>query len=161
MSSSKQLAHKLCKLCKQDKQASAYQAVKQTIGGLHTYCRPCRNIVNGAWKKSKRLTDEPWRQRIIAADRARGRALRLETVSAYGGRCECCGETHFEFLGIDHINNDGSAHKRSIGGASALCRWLKKNGFPRAGFRLLCHNCNLARGFYGRCPHETEREAVA
>jgi hypothetical protein len=22
------------------------------------------------------------------------------------------------------------------------------------GYRVLCHNCNLARGFYGYCPHE-------
>lgn len=23
-----------------------------------------------------------------------------------------------------------------------------------AGGKLLCHNCNCAKGFYGKCPHE-------
>jgi hypothetical protein len=32
--------------------------------------------------------------------------------------------------------------------------WLKRQGFPRDDFRLLCHNCNHARGSYGHCPHE-------
>lgn len=35
--------------------------------------------------------------------------------------------------------------------------WIKRNGFP-AGFRVLCLNCNFARGIYGRCPHEREGE---
>lgn len=32
-------------------------------------------------------------------------------------------------------------------------KWLEHNHFP-PGFRVLCHNCNQARGFYGYCPHE-------
>jgi hypothetical protein len=24
---------------------------------------------------------------------------------------------------------------------------------------VLCHNCNMARGFYGVCPHEKENAA--
>jgi hypothetical protein len=30
---------------------------------------------------------------------------------------------------------------------------LITNGFP-SGFRTLCHNCNMAKGLYGTCPHE-------
>ncbi len=29
------------------------------------------------------------------------------------------------------------------------------------GFRVLCFNCNLARGFYGVCPHEAPDAAAA
>jgi len=43
----------------------------------------------------------------------------------YGNKCGCCGETHREFLTIDHIND-----------------------------RLLCNNCRYARLIYGYCPHE-------
>jgi hypothetical protein len=35
--------------------------------------------------------------------------------------------------------------------------WLRNQGYPN-GFRTLCHNCNLARGFYGYCPHEVTNE---
>lgn len=31
--------------------------------------------------------------------------------------------------------------------------WLKTNGYPD-GFQTLCHNCNMAKGFYGICPHK-------
>lgn len=30
--------------------------------------------------------------------------------------------------------------------------WLKKNDYPK-GFQILCHNCNMSKGFYGYCPH--------
>jgi hypothetical protein len=35
---------------------------------------------------------------------------------------------------------------------------LAKHGYPDT-FQLLCHNCNLARGFYGTCPHQRHRDA--
>jgi hypothetical protein len=34
--------------------------------------------------------------------------------------------------------------------------WLKRNGYPK-GFRVLCHNCNSARGLYGYCPHKRRK----
>lgn len=34
-------------------------------------------------------------------------------------------------------------------------RWIKAQGFPKH-LRLLCHNCNMAYGLYGRCPHQDE-----
>jgi len=37
--------------------------------------------------------------------------------------------------------------------------WLKRNYFP-TGFQLLCHNCNLAKGFYGKCPHDERRDSL-
>lgn len=83
------------------------------------------------------------------------RRLRQEVIAAYGGACVCCRETVFEFLAIDHKNGGGNAHRKSLGKnpATKLLRWLKENKFP-SDFRVLCHNCNMARGFYGHCPHE-------
>ena len=66
--------------------------------------------------------------------------------------CNCCGEKHYEFLAVDHIN--GNPNKKIRGGGD-LVRFLIKNNFPD-GFQILCHNCNLAKGFYGICPHITE-----
>jgi hypothetical protein len=41
----------------------------------------------------------------------------------------------------------------------AMYLHLIRSRFPRDKYRLLCHNCNMAFGLYGYCPHEREREA--
>lgn len=83
------------------------------------------------------------------------RRLRHQVLEAYGGKCECCGDTAHEFLTIDHINGGGSAHKKAVGGSgTSVYRWLRQQGFPKDGFRLLCFNCNRSYGAYGYCPHQ-------
>ena len=67
--------------------------------------------------------------------------------------CACCNESIYEFLTLDHPNNDGAKHRKQIGGSFAIYNWLIKNNYPK-GFRVLCMNCNAARGWYGKCPHE-------
>jgi hypothetical protein len=86
---------------------------------------------------------------------------RDECYAAYGNKCECCGETRPEFFTIDHINGRKNAkHKAGLTGKS-LYQWLASHGYPKDEFRLLCFNCNCARGFRGYCPHERERQQVA
>lgn len=87
--------------------------------------------------------------------------VRDAVFAAYGEVCVCCGETAREFLSIDHINGDGAAHRRELakgrkGGSGSinLYVFLKKSGFPKDNFRILCMNCNWSRGKYGYCPHE-------
>ena len=37
--------------------------------------------------------------------------------------------------------------------------WRQQNPEQAAKiFQVLCHNCNMSKGFYGYCPHEKERE---
>ena len=77
--------------------------------------------------------------------------------------CNCCGENSFvEFLAIDHIAGkykmDSIPELVKIGYSSKLkdyllIDWLIDNNFPD-GFQILCHNCNMAKGVYGKCPHE-------
>lgn len=81
--------------------------------------------------------------------------LRLEVLTAYGGFCACCGEAEYEFLVIDHVHGGGNAHRKAIG-KQMIYRWLRQNNYPE-GFRVLCHNCNMARGFYGECPHSRRK----
>lgn len=81
------------------------------------------------------------------------RSLRREIIEAYGSRCACCGESHYEFLAIDHVAGGGNQHRNILGGHANTLKYIKKQGYPPE-FRVLCHNCNLARGFYGYCPHE-------
>jgi hypothetical protein len=75
----------------------------------------------------------------------------------YGNKCACCGESTYEFLTIDHVNNDGAKHRRELGKGrysygGNMASWLIKNNFPK-GFQILCFNCNCAKGLYGKCPH--------
>lgn len=92
-------------------------------------------------------------------ERIARRRRREEMFTAYGNRCACCGESQFEFLTLDHINNDGAAHRKELGGnvPDLVCRDLRKRGWPE-GYQLLCWNCNCAKGFYGECPHKKEKE---
>ena len=76
-------------------------------------------------------------------------------IEAYGGKCTCCGETIFEFLTIDHIDGREPSDQRR---GKHLYLYLKKLGWPQDRFRLLCFNCNAARGQWGYCPHEGLRD---
>jgi hypothetical protein len=78
------------------------------------------------------------------------RRLRIDAINFYGGKCICCRESILEFLAIDHIDGGGNDHRKSI--RTNIYLWLKKNNYPD-GFQILCHNCNMAKGFYGICPH--------
>lgn len=79
---------------------------------------------------------------------------RNNCLSHYGGKCECCGETQYEFLVIDHTEGGGNKHRKEINLIN-IVSWLKTNGYPE-GFRVLCHNCNMALGIYGYCPHKKQ-----
>jgi hypothetical protein len=92
----------------------------------------------------------------LAHRKARFREDRLAALTHYGHgdvRCVCCGERHIEFLGLDHINDDGAAHRREIGGGVHFYTWLRKSGYTYEHLVVACHNCNMARAMYGRCPH--------
>lgn len=97
--------------------------------------------------------------RCFEKARVKGRQIRTRYRKAvmghYGGKCACCGESHDEFLTIDHKDNDGAEHRKVVDGA-ALYRWLMKNGYPE-NFQILCYNCNIAKGRYGTCPHCYDR----
>lgn len=75
---------------------------------------------------------------------------------AYGGYvCKCCGETIKEFLTIDHINNDGCKHRKTVKPGKAFYSWLAKNNYPTQ-FQILCMNCNFGKSKNGGiCPHKT------
>lgn len=83
--------------------------------------------------------------------------LKSVVVLAYSpnGSCQCCGETDLRFLQIDHINEDGNVHRKTVK-ASSLYSWLKEHNFPN-GFQVLCASCNLGKSLNnGVCPHLDE-----
>lgn len=116
-------------------------------------CSNCRKIYNRRYYtfRSRELSE---------AGAAYNRKLRLEVIKAYGGCCACCGEKRLEFLAVDHINGGGTKHRKELNkgknrGGRAFYHLLRRSGWP-AGYRILCHNCNMAMGMYGYCPHQRE-----
>lgn len=70
--------------------------------------------------------------------------------------CKCCNEHRIEFLHLDHSNGDGAKWRKKFK-SHQFYQWLIRNRFPDdLGLRVLCANCNMARGLYGYCPHERE-----
>ena len=157
---------KLCFKCDVYKYLTDFYPDKTKKDGRHTVCKEC---VKSDRRARYAADPELFRQRNIANYYAKGgrekmaerhRGLKDEAIAAYGGRCQCCGETAREFLTIDHKNDDGAEHRKVVRAADIL-RWLKARGWPQDDFQLLCWNCNCARGIHGVCPHEVAREAVA
>jgi len=102
------------------------------------------------YAKYKRARGREIRQKI----RLKAAAVRAEMMAAYGGRCECCGEQNPGFLTIEHKRRDGSAHRRRLGGPDKILADLKRRGWPKDDYALMCMNCNWGRRRTGICPHE-------
>jgi hypothetical protein len=86
------------------------------------------------------------------------RAIVISHYSNGTNRCACCGQDEVRFLCVDHLNNDGNVHRRTIGqGSNILYQWLIKNGLP-PGYQILCFNCNMGKAIYGVCPHKLPKE---
>ena len=65
---------------------------------------------------------------------------RQEVINHYGNKCKCCGESHLEFLTIDHIHHSKQTSGQNLYG-ERLYRFLIRNNFP-IGYQVLCWNCN-------------------
>lgn len=102
--------------------------------------------------ESVKLREKSYNQRV--------RMLALVAYSGEVPKCACCGEIEIKFLSIDHINGGGTKHRNSILGPGKkggnINVWLRKNNYPE-GFQVLCHNCNMAKGFYRCCPHSSKK----
>jgi hypothetical protein len=97
--------------------------------------------------RKERRKDETKRLRDAEAMRAYHASLRAEMITAYGGRCKCCGEKQPLFLELDHTDNNGHEHRRLIGrSSSAIYRYLKKLGWPQEGYQLFCATWRERKG---------------
>lgn len=96
---------------------------------------------------------------VLASNRVWQKAyrakLRAEMISAYGGKCNCCGESTTEFLQLDHTENDGHLDRKAHKTSNKLFAILKGLGWPTNRYQLLCANCNFGKLMNGGvCPHQ-------
>lgn len=112
-------------------------------------CKNCDNLK----RKAKYNTDQKFRESSIKNTTKYHTGLRRLILDVYGKKCVCCGEGHEEFLQLDHINKDGSSHRKRVG-INGVYRDVRNMGFPKNKFRILCSNCNQSLGMRGYCPHQ-------
>lgn len=113
--------------------------------GRSAKCGECmykkRKEYNQQW-----LRDNPERKAVY--NRGKLERLNEDCFNAYGKKCVCCGST--KALTLDHIYNDGDAHRKFIGADGTDWRWwLRANGFPDM-VQVLCNTCNTMKGFIYR-----------
>lgn len=165
-----------CRSCKTDTPVSDFTPYQQTAP--YPRCKPCVSRKSSNWYRGNREHRLEVQQEWLSANREKARlkckawreanpekgkatskrynaALRQRVLEHYGRACACCSDSIERFLTIDHINNDGAAHRKEIKwSGSSLYVWLEGNGFP-PGFQTLCYNCNIGRHQNGGiCPHK-------
>ncbi len=102
--------------------------------------------------RKKWLVEYRKREYVKQRRKDRYRENREEVIMGYGGKCECCGENRLEFLAIDHRNGGGREERKTVS-IYQILRKIQDENYPKE-YRVLCHNCNSALGFYGYCPHK-------
>ena len=104
------------------------------------------------------------KQKLNQKHRQYVRNLKVEVKKLLGGKCACCGEEEFEFLNVDHVNNDGSVERHGRKTRPNLHYYLEikkcmKEGTPVTRYQLLCCNCNYSKHLgNGTCVHKRNPE---
>lgn len=157
---------KACIKCKVEKVLSVgFYKHQKTRDGYAHICKDCHRIVTRiSQRKLRALYPEKHNERMrkwrrenpertkLNNNKARQK-LRMMALERYGAICKCCDEDEQRFLTIDHINNDGAEHRKTL--KYSIYLWLKQHNYPK-GFQILCFNCNLAKEFDGVCPHKSK-----
>lgn len=100
-------------------------------------------------KQTMRIYNERNKAKIRYQEAEARDKLRLEMVAAYGGKCLHCEEADPIVLTLDHINDDPEPEYEEAGTSSRGGNWLygklKREGWPKERFQLLCFNCNMRK----------------
>ena len=155
----------LCTKCKKILPEADFTVNRAHKRGRDYNCRSCVSIRKKAWMAAHsdytKERDRAYRARrrdIYRKSAAKSRVkCRADLIAAYGGKCVCCGEWRDEFLTLDHIERPvgRTSKNRYFETGVTFYFKLRRRGFP-SGYRILCWNCNCARGHKGYCPHERE-----
>ncbi len=131
-----------------------YHANKERIREkAKEYCRKNKEKIKARraiyWKNHKELSSKNARNGAYR--------IKLQMIEAYGNKCACCSETRIPFLTLDHIGGGGSEHRKRCSPGAGIYRDVKRQGWPKDKYRLLCMNCNFATRAGRTCPHQTEK----
>lgn len=142
---------KKCNRCGKEKEITEFYKNRSMKDGRLGQCKVCKD----AYDKDRQMT---WgREKRLMNQKRYKQRERLKVIIALGEKCECCGETNYEFLQVDHINGGGRKHR--IATNQDVYRDIIKQGIPKDKFRILCANCNFSLGMYGHCPHNNKEKS--
>jgi hypothetical protein len=148
------MALKACTKCKKEYPATTeffFREVKNKQG-LAYFCKTCSSQRVREWEKKNPVRFSTFKKRALLNSK-----IDLLEYYSSNGRivCSCfgCGVDTPEFLTLDHINGDGSLHRKTLNtkGGANFYAWLKKNNYP-PGLQILCMNCNMAKHNKKECP---------
>lgn len=124
-------------------------------GAIERVCRECVRLGMKRYyaKDPARVVAERERQRI------KERRVHDKVIELLGNKCCYCGVTEHVFLTVDHINNDGAAHRKNA--RHMLYREILKDPDALGKYQCMCMNCNWAKRVLGICPHQKKLEVVA
>lgn len=165
---------KLCPTCKEWKPLTVEYFPRSGMNRkFGANCKPCHVRVGTRNEKARLIRDPEYlmkRRKEWAAYRRKRRIvrpgldaeikrrteqkLRSAMVQAYGGACSCCRETELQFLTLEHIKGDGKLHRALVGEGAPVWRDLKRQGWPKDGFTILCWNCHMSTRNGRACPHK-------
>lgn len=154
---------KCCKGCGKNQPVSMFYRHSETRDRLQIKCKECFaqwqrenrirvNLKNRRWQKNNRRQVGAYRKTFAAR-------IREEFLAAYGGRCTCCGEWRKPFLTLEHIFHDGAEHLKRLRTKAPVSMLidLKRQGWPKDRYTILCWNCNCATRYGAVCPHKDAR----
>lgn len=114
-----------------------YQSRKEY---MKAYMKIWRKANRDKVNASKRKWSQKHPSKNAEYDKVFRANLKTKFFEIYGSVCACCGESHIEFLTIDHINGRDSPRSHSI-------EWfreaIKEKDFSK--FQTMCYNCNCLR----------------
>lgn len=119
--------------------------------------RAQRLINTKSWYQRHKATYLP---KLRAWKQKQAKDLKIELFKLYGSVCICCGLTDIRFLTVDHVKH-GRGNKRPKTDRRPLTfyRRLIEQGYSE-DYQILCMNCNWAKGVWGKCHHQQDREAL-
>jgi len=93
---------------------------------------------------------------VLTKNQEMQREMKARLLAIYGSKCLCCGESNPQFLTLDHIQNDGTAERKSgLGTWGVLRKAIREKDKTR--YQILCYNCNFGRAKNrGICPHQKD-----
>lgn len=146
---------KKCSKCKINKDRKSFRQDCEQKDGLRSHCKSCD------YENRKKYYQKN-KSSIAISEKKRLFKQKMKIFEHYGGgvaHCKCCNEKEVYFLSIDHINGGGNKQKKELKTSSrGIMRWIIKNNYP-VDFQVLCFNCNLSKGFFGKCPHSNTQKS--
>lgn len=111
------------------------------------------------WKTRHGSNHRDWTRRKQDSRRTRGvrrlkrKSLREQMFDNLGHQCSCCGESNKVFLTLEHLDGRGAEHRRKRSSNSGILVDVKREGWPKDKYTVLCFNCNCGKAKVGQCPH--------